>query len=105
MDNITVKDGIYTIGGENFTEAELSERFGVASGILIKTAKSVDAMIKKTATTEYSRAKRVHKENEYKRIIEGDNELLAQVEKFGKTVEDFMERATELVNTGKGQRT
>lgn len=93
-----LENGKVMVNGVELTIEELA-------GTYVKHQKTASDMIHKTAATEQSRSKREHRQAEYARIVESDPELLERVAPFTKTLEDFIPRATELVNAGKGQRT
>jgi hypothetical protein len=54
-----------------------------------KSVKTEEEMIERAIVQEFSRAKTKHFNSEYARLVQSDRDLLAMVEPFNKTTEDF----------------
>ena len=98
-------NGNFSINGEELTIAEIvSKKPELVAEILTKTSRSRDEKIKKTADTEYSRAKRMHRYAELDRIAKENPEIGKQVKPFKRPFADFIAEATAKVDAGKGQQ-
>lgn len=85
MENIRDNgDGTFTIIDKGIT-LSLAQLIGLGA----KQVKSEDEMIDRAISQEFSRAKTKHFYSEYARIVLADRSLLAMVEPFEKTAEDF----------------
>ena len=98
-----LQSGLYSINGEELSFVQAVTKYPREMQDFMDGAlKTEDEMIKKTANTELSRAKREHRITKALEYIEANG---IELPEFDKTLEDFMPDAIERVKAGKGQRT
>lgn len=100
MQNLHINsDGNYVIGGEIFTEDELSEKMGsVFVGRLKQTIKTKAESVEKKAKELYNSYRRKHRMQQIESYLKLHPEVEASFTRFCKTPEDYIDEATRIHN-------